>query len=206
MPLPVAGAKLQNLPPQLTVYAHMLVLHKLMAEPPHHAAALNVDGRAATNIVIGPMLAQRDFLGLQQVQMRVVTISGGKPTELGQAVFSLRDAALGRPTDFDVMVERNTIPAGFNLRGTVSIVYTKMVGDDVWGPASARGSARLGRNSGGRRPEKHALGLSGWSNGLAPALGCAGRARTSGARLAHPTGASKEVPSDGLGSASSTAV
>ena len=50
VPLPVAGAKLQNLPPQLTVYAHLLVLHKLLSEPPHHAAALTQDGRSATNI------------------------------------------------------------------------------------------------------------------------------------------------------------
>ena len=130
VPLPVAGAKLQNLPPQLSVYAHMLALHKLMAEPPHHAAALNQDGRGATNIVIGPMLAQREFLALQQLQLRIVSVSGGKLTELGQAVFSLAAAATGTPYDFDVIVERLTVPAGFNLRGTVSVVYTKTLGED----------------------------------------------------------------------------
>ena len=138
VPLPVAGAKLQNLPPQLSVHAHMLVLNKLLSEPPHHAAALNADGRSATNIVIGPMLAQREYLALQQLQLRVVSLSGGKPTELGQAVFALDAAAYGKPVDFDCTVERLTIPAGFNLRGTASIIYTKTLGEDHAVSDSAR--------------------------------------------------------------------
>jgi hypothetical protein len=148
--LPVAGSKLQNLPPQLTVYAHMLVLHRLMGEPPHLAAALNADGRSATNIVIGPMLAQKEFLALQQIQLRVVTQSGGKQTELGQAVFSLEQAAGGRPASFDVIVERFTVPAGFNLRGACSIVYTKSLADEAL-TDSSRASSSVRRTSGGSR-------------------------------------------------------
>jgi hypothetical protein len=136
VPLPVAGSKLQNLPPQLTVYAHMLVLHKLMGEPPQYAAALNQEGRSATNIVIGPMLAQREFLAQQQLHLRIVSLSGGKPTQLGQAVFPLTDAAQGKPVDFNVIVERLTVPAGFNLRGTVSIQFTKTLGVEHWQPSS----------------------------------------------------------------------
>ena len=154
VPLPVAGDKLQNLPPQLTVYAHMLVLHKLLSEPPHHAAALSSDGRSATNIVIGPMLAQREYLAMQQVQLRVVSLSGGQPTELGQAVFSLEAAADGAPAEFDVNVERLTVPAGFNLRGTVSIMYTKTLAEDH--PLSTRG-ARVGNSMSSsflRRPDR----------------------------------------------------
>ena len=151
VPLPVAGAKLQNLPPQLSVYAHMLVLHKLMVEPPHHVATLNQDGRGATNIVIGPMLAQREFLALQQLQLRVVSASGGKLTELGQAVFSLDAAAQGQAYDFDVVVERLTVPAGFNLRGTVNVVFTKTLGEDHW-MTSGRTEQRI--NAASRRPRQ----------------------------------------------------
>ncbi len=106
------------------------------------AAALNADGRSATNIVIGPMLAQKEFLALQQLQLRIVTLSGGKPKELGQAVFSLDSAARGRHTEFDVVVERRTVPAGFNLRGTVSIVYTKTLGEEAWQDSSRPGPGR----------------------------------------------------------------
>ena len=91
--------------------------------------------------VIGPMLAQKEYLALQQLQLRVVTISGGRPTEIGQAVFSLQAAAYGQPLDFDVIVERHTVPAGFNLSGTVSIVYTKTLGQEHW-----HGSARSARS------------------------------------------------------------
>lgn len=58
MPLPVAGNKLQNLPPQLSVVAHLHVLHKLMSDPPQFTSALSPDGRGSQNIIIGPMLAQ----------------------------------------------------------------------------------------------------------------------------------------------------
>ena len=159
VPLPVAGNKLQNLPPQLTVYAHMLVLHRLMGDAaPIHAAALTQDGRGATNIVIGPMLAQKEFLALQQLQLRVVSLSGGKPTELGQAVFILDAAASGRPYDFDVTVERMTVPAGFNIRGTVNVVWTKTLGDEHFQTASMSSSGRekdRGLTSG--RSRKHDL-------------------------------------------------
>ena len=132
VPLPVAGNKLQNLPPQLSVYAHMLVLHKLMAEPPPLAAALTQDGKGATNIVIGPMLVQREFLKLQQIQLRICSLSGGKPLELGQAAISLASAASGRPTDFDAVVEHLTVPAGFNLK-----VRTPKNSEEKRGPARA---------------------------------------------------------------------
>jgi len=132
VPLPVASNKLQNLPPQLTVYAHLVTLHKLMVEPPQLAAALSADGKGSQNIVIGPMLVQREYLKLQGVQLRVSSLSGGKPLELGQAIFSLNAAAHGKATDFDVLVEHQTCPAGFNLAGTVSVVYTKTLGADAW--------------------------------------------------------------------------
>jgi len=142
VPLPVAGNKLQNLPPQLSVYAHLLVLHKLMAEPPQLAAALTQDGKCATNIVIGPMLVQREFLKTQQVQLRVSSLSGGKPLELGQAAVSLSAAAHGRPVEFDSIIEHLTVPAGFNLRGTITVVYTKTLGADAWVDTSRPGPSR----------------------------------------------------------------
>ena len=42
-----------------------------------------------------------------------------------QATISLVHAARGAAVDFDATVERLGVPAGFNLRGCVSIVYTK---------------------------------------------------------------------------------
>ena len=42
-----------------------------------------------------------------------------------QATISLAHAARGAAVDFDATVERLGVPAGFNLRGCVSIVYTK---------------------------------------------------------------------------------
>ena len=42
-----------------------------------------------------------------------------------QATISLAHAARGAAIDFDATVERLGVPAGFNLRGCVSIVYTK---------------------------------------------------------------------------------
>ena len=100
------------------------------------------------------MLAQREYLAMQQVQLRVVSLSGGQPTELGQAVFSLEAAADGAPAEFDVNVERLTVPAGFNLRGTVSIMYTKTLAEDH--PLSTRG-ARVGNSMSSsflRRPDR----------------------------------------------------
>jgi hypothetical protein len=174
VPLPVAGNKLQNLPPQLTVYAHLLVLHKLMSEPPQFHAALSADGHGATNIVIGPMLVQREYLKLQQLQLRVSSLSGGKALELGQAAFSLAAAAHGRPTEFDVTVEHLTAPVGFNLRGTVSIVYTKTLGADAWmdtsRPASihsfgGRGSREQSASCSRRQQSnfKNSASSSGWA-------------------------------------------
>lgn len=116
------------------------------------------------------MLAQREFLALQQFQLRIVSMSGGKATELGQAVFALDAAAHGRATDFDVTVERMTTPAGFNLRGTVSIVYTKTLGEDHPTPTTSARPARgatLRRGAGSR-------GARGGLHGSAPAASGSG--------------------------------
>ena len=61
---------------------------------------------------------------------------------VAQAVFSLDVAASGHSSDFDVSVESLTVPAGFNLRGTASIIYTKTLGDDAF-LGSSRGPAAL---------------------------------------------------------------
>ena len=159
VPLPVAGNKLQNLPPQLTVYAHMLVLHRLMGDAALYTRGRTYSGRPRRyKYSDRPMLAQKEFLALQQLQLRVVSLSGGKPTELGQAVFILDAAASGRPYDFDVTVERMTVPAGFNLRGTVNVVWTKTLGDEHFQAASMSSSGRekdRGLTSG--RSRKHDL-------------------------------------------------
>lgn len=145
VPLPVTSNKLQNLPPQLSVQAHLLVLHRLMTEPPQHLAGLNSDGKGATNIVIGPMLVQREYLALQPLQLRITSLTGGRSLEIGQAALSLAAAAQGRPMDFDAIVEHLTVPAGYNLRGTVTVVYTKTLGVDSLVEKSGRMdmSARL---------------------------------------------------------------
>ena len=141
VPLPVAGNKLQNLPPQLTVFAHMLALHRLLPEPPQLSAALTAAGAAATNIVIGPMLAQREFLQTQHLHLRAVSLAGSKPHVVGHAAVSLAPAAHGAPLEFDAVVERHGVPAGFNLRGSVLIVYTK---DLPEGLSREPSSSRLG--------------------------------------------------------------
>jgi hypothetical protein len=165
VPLPVASNKLQNLPPQLSVQAHLLVLHRLMTEPPQHLAGLNSDGKGATNIVIGPMLVQREYLALQPLQLRITSLTGGRSLEIGQAALSLAAAAQGRPMDFDAIVEHLTVPAGYNLRGTVTVVYTKTLGVDslveksgrmdmsarLFGGPSQRGGAIVERR---RRPSR----------------------------------------------------
>ena len=145
VPLPVASNKLQNLPPQLSVQAHLLVLHRLMTEPPQHLAGLNSDGKGATNIVIGPMLVQREYLALQPLQLRITSLTGGRSLEIGQAALSLAAAAQGKPMDFDAIVEHLTVPAGYNVRGTVTVVYTKTLGVDSLVEKSGRMdmSARL---------------------------------------------------------------
>ena len=105
------------------------------------------------------MLAQREFLALQPLQLRIVSLSGGKPTELGQAVFTLEAAAMGRPYDFDVIVERLTVPAGFNLRGTVSVVWTKNL-DEHWPASSTRADHPRAVTGGLERPDSTAGGIT----------------------------------------------
>ena len=150
VPLPVAGNKLQNLPPQLTVFAHMLALHRLLPEPPQLSATLTAAGAAATNIVIGPMLAQREFLQTQHLHLRAVSLAGSKPHVVGHAAVSLAPAAHGAPLEFDAVVERHGVAAGFNLRGSVLIVYTKDLPEGLSRSPRRRASATAARRSAGR--------------------------------------------------------
>ena len=87
----------------------------------------------------------------QHVQLRLVSQSGGKQTELGQAVFPLEQAAYGKPTNFDTSVERFTVPAGFNLRGTCSVVYTKSLNEEALTDSARWGASSVRRQSGGSR-------------------------------------------------------
>lgn len=48
-------------------------------------------------------------------------------------------AAHGSPVEFDVVVERLGVPAGFNLRGSVLLVYTKSLQTWEGGAGTARG-------------------------------------------------------------------
>ena len=71
------------------------------------------------------MLAEREYLSTRHLHLHVASLSGSKPNHIGQATISLAHAARGAAVDFDATVERLGVPAGFNLRGCVSIVYTK---------------------------------------------------------------------------------
>ena len=95
-----------------------------MSPPPPRTRRV-AGGAAAQNVVIGPMLAAPEFLATQHLHVRVTSHSGSRQNAVGQAVFSLADAAAGGSAEFDVVVEHLGVPAGFNLRGCVSIVYTK---------------------------------------------------------------------------------
>ena len=71
------------------------------------------------------MLAEREYLSTQHIHLHVASLSGSRPSQIGQAAVSLERAAHGAAVEFDVVVERLGVPAGFNLRGSVMIVYTK---------------------------------------------------------------------------------
>ena len=69
-------------------------------------------------------------------------------------------AAHGAAVDFDVVVERLGVPAGFNLRGQVMIVYTKSL--QSWDGCST--SRQLGQGNtarySGRAGERHSFSSS----------------------------------------------
>ena len=110
-----------------------------------------------------PLLAPPRYLSTQHLHLRVASLSGSKPTQIGQAAVSLVQApppplatcpapllltaapatlvqaAHGAPVEFDVVVERLGVPAGFNLRGSVLLVYTKSLQTWEGGAGTARG-------------------------------------------------------------------
>ena len=61
------------------------------------------------------------------------------PLLLTAAPATLVQAAHGAPVEFDVVVERLGVPAGFNLRGSVLLVYTKSLQTWEGGAGTARG-------------------------------------------------------------------
>ena len=148
VPLSVAGAKLQNLPANLQASVYLLPLNRLMTHAPIFSTMLGANGTAVSNVVIGPMLAEREYLSTQHLHLRVASLSGSKPSQIGQATISLEQAARGAAVDFDVVVERLGVPAGFNLRGSVMIVYTKSM--QAWDGCSTNrplGQAGTARHS-----------------------------------------------------------
>lgn len=143
VPLSVAGAKLQNLPANLQATAYLLPLNRLMTHAPIFSTMLGASGTAVSNVVIGPMLAEREYLSTQHLHLHVASLSGSKPSQVGQATISLVHAARGAAVDFDVVVERLGVPAGFNLRGSVMIQYTKSL--QPWDGCST--NRQLGQSS-----------------------------------------------------------
>ena len=134
VPLSVAGAKLQNLPASLSVNVHLLPLHRLMNEPPLLSAVLSSNGTATTNVVVGPMLAEREYLSTQHLHLRVTSLAGSKPTQIGQAAVPLVHTVHGQSVDFDVVVEKYGVPAGFNLKGSLLLVFTKSLNPNEISP------------------------------------------------------------------------
>lgn len=134
VPLSVAGAKLQNLPASLSVNVHLLPLHRLMNEPPLLSTVLSASGAATTNIVVGPMLAEREYLSTQHLHLRVTSLAGSKPTQIGQAAVALVHTVHGQSVEFDVVVEKYGCPAGYNLKGSLLLVFTKSLNPNEISP------------------------------------------------------------------------
>tara|TARA_B100000795_G_scaffold199897_1_gene153718 strand:+ start:573 stop:1355 length:783 start_codon:yes stop_codon:yes gene_type:complete len=153
VPLSVAGAKLQNLPANLQASVYLLPLNRLMTHAPIFSTMLGASGTAVSNVVIGPMLAEREYLSTQHLHLHVASLSGSKPSQIGQATISLVQAARGAAVDFDVVVERLGVPAGFNLRGSVMIVYTKSL--QSWDGCST--NRQLGQGGTARHSFSNAL-------------------------------------------------
>ena len=154
VPLSVAGAKLQNLPANLQASVYLLPLNRLMTHAPIFSTMLGANGTAVSNVVIGPMLAEREYLSTQHLHLHVASLSGSKPSQIGQAAISLVQAARGAAFDFDVVVERLGVPAGFNLRGSVMIVYTKSL--QAWDGCSTS-RQQLGQGGTARHSFSNAL-------------------------------------------------
>ena len=100
------------------------------------------------------MLAEREYLSTQHIHLHVASLSGSRPSQIGQAAVSLERAAHGAAVEFDVVVERLGVPAGFNLRGSVMIVYTKSL--QAWDGCSTN-RQQLGQGGTARHSFTNAL-------------------------------------------------
>ena len=60
-----------------------------MTHAPIFSTMLGANGSALSNVVIGPMLAEREYLSTQHLHLHVASLSGSKPNQIGQATIAL---------------------------------------------------------------------------------------------------------------------